>query len=1161
MKKFDRKLILSDGSEYCGYGFGSKIEKIEIIADRNSFKITESLFVKGLAYVEGGDILSVQVDIISSTASNAKLYNGILTSSGIGEIVLIAEYKGVKTTLVVEVLPEPVVSIDIINVNKFYTDEELILIPEILPANATYDKIEYEVVGENSINAQIIGNILTAEKGGTILLRAKVNGVFVEKLIYAEDSSNKIEVEDINLVEDAFKVTESLLLKSVLYPSEAFASVYYEIVEDNGTEAAIKNNILTAKKVGKIILKAYTNNYEKLFEINVEKEPVKSIIFSGLDSFKVTGGLQLGVTVMPRNATNQNVSFEIVGENNIGAFIRDDGFVVAEKVGSINVKISVDDISEIYTINVLKEPVTDVKFLSNRTFKHTESLNLVAMALPLNATYRDIKFSVDKELSDNINPTIVDNILYADAPGIIIIEMEVDGKIYKTSIEVMPEPVISVNIEYAPENADIFKTSNRLLLTPTIYPLNATNQLVRVEIVEYMELYGNKQEMEVSLILAESYGASFEINAFSHLYLISNLPGTIVLRVTSLSNEHIQYEFEVEVGEEYVDSIELGFNEENVEKNALNTDDSILDSYKEAISENYFYYDHIYMLTGASTTFKTNNLAKNLQLMPSYTSDLEFVYYLCEEDYLLDINRHIVNNNNNAYLKKDGLNIKSNKKIGDVWFVAISNHGENGVVKSKPVIISIRHINIKDIREITIDDNTGKIYTASETGQLAGMIGYEITIRNNDNFNIVKRIETSVLNLYIKAYRYTLPEYEIQVCLLLESGDGENIEEVKYTLDLNNFNGFLKKPSEQIDDVIEDQNDYNLISIYDFGFWTDRKNQENPVINMDYHTRYLYFYGRGNHSIYGLDIAVDTTGISKIDKNVKIENSLEFTFDDIGFVASANKAAVRIYGNTDLTINIKNKVSITGGKGNNGVAGTNGNSFYGRASSGRRGDSGEVAWIAGAKPDGGHGGSGSNGQHGGKGNDGTDGQNGGFAIRADKVENIKFNFEDNAHLTLKGADGGNGGAGGNGGNGQSGGNGGAGGEGCLRYVVVSNIAGKGGNGGRGGNGGNAGAGGKGGDAGAGGLAINTNLIKCISNELSANKVSLSDGKDGSVGKGGVAGQAGTKGYGGAAGKGGFGVIILVPYHGKDGSAGANGSNGESASAGKDGQIKQIVYDK
>ncbi|MCI8785609.1 MAG: glutamine-hydrolyzing carbamoyl-phosphate synthase small subunit [Eubacterium sp.] len=36
MKKYDRKLILSDGSEYCGYGFGSKHEKITEIVFNTS---------------------------------------------------------------------------------------------------------------------------------------------------------------------------------------------------------------------------------------------------------------------------------------------------------------------------------------------------------------------------------------------------------------------------------------------------------------------------------------------------------------------------------------------------------------------------------------------------------------------------------------------------------------------------------------------------------------------------------------------------------------------------------------------------------------------------------------------------------------------------------------------------------------------------------------------------------------------------------------------------------------------------------------------------------------------------------------------------------------------------------------------------------------------
>ncbi|MCI9137484.1 MAG: carbamoyl-phosphate synthase small subunit [Lachnospiraceae bacterium] len=44
MKKFDRKLILSDGSEYCGYGVGSKLEKItEIVFNTSSVGYQEIL--------------------------------------------------------------------------------------------------------------------------------------------------------------------------------------------------------------------------------------------------------------------------------------------------------------------------------------------------------------------------------------------------------------------------------------------------------------------------------------------------------------------------------------------------------------------------------------------------------------------------------------------------------------------------------------------------------------------------------------------------------------------------------------------------------------------------------------------------------------------------------------------------------------------------------------------------------------------------------------------------------------------------------------------------------------------------------------------------------------------------------------------------------------
>lgn len=58
-KKFDRKLILSDGSEYCGYGFGSKLEKVtEIVFNTSPVGYQEILSESILYLSDGSDGIS-----------------------------------------------------------------------------------------------------------------------------------------------------------------------------------------------------------------------------------------------------------------------------------------------------------------------------------------------------------------------------------------------------------------------------------------------------------------------------------------------------------------------------------------------------------------------------------------------------------------------------------------------------------------------------------------------------------------------------------------------------------------------------------------------------------------------------------------------------------------------------------------------------------------------------------------------------------------------------------------------------------------------------------------------------------------------------------------------------------------------------------------------
>lgn len=1151
----------------------AKIERVEVIVEKDSFKVTDSISVSGLAIFEDGDFKAAEVNITESTAVGAKIESGYLVAEGVGSITLVAEYGGVTSEPVtVEVLPEPVTAIEFVNGNRFYVNDGLLFVIKVVPSNATHDGVEFEIVGENTIGAKIKGNKLTAEKAGIVTIRACIGEISAEQTVYAEDSENIVQVEDIELEKSSFKITEDLLLSAVLYPSDAIANVYYEIEEDNGTGAVLSGNILKAERVGTIILRAYTSDFSKLIEVKAEKEPVERIFLSGADSFKVTESLQLVTTVLPVNATYRNVVYEIVGENHINATISEDGIVMAEAVGEITVRATADGLSEEFLISVLRKPVTDVKLTSAMSFKHTDKLVLSALALPLNATCRDIVFSIDNGKSTAKNARIEDgNILKADGPGYVILAMTVDGRVYNATVNVLEEPVISVGADTLTYDGNEFRTSGSLSIIPRIYPSYATNQFVKIEII-------NGKGINARLYLAghdlDSAGVlSLEVSSETEVYLRADLPGTIKIKVTALGNENLFYDIEVDVLEEYVTDIKIGFEKESAEQKAESTKDILPNG--EYIENGYYYYSEIFLLSGGTNNDNTENegatiIFKNFVfaqngLQPTYANDCYLMYYLSEEDYLNDRNGTVIqteSTHDSDYLIISDLKLKALDRIGIIWLVAVSEHGEQGIIRSKPVKVTIQPINISEIKRISLNPDTGKISIDNGSAQIKDMFGYEVIVRSGDKIAINELIETNYVGLYLKPYYYSVAPYDITVNLIISDKLGEPF---RYEINTNGFKGFLKAPVGQIEDEIVDKtggqdNSYNVFMIYDFGFWPQGYTAN---IELDYHLRYMYVYGQSDNPINGLNFTVNSAVTSDEDESFY---PYHIVLNDINFTANANKDGIRFYHNAgdeqqnsegknyQVTIDVLNNVTIAGGKGEDGVDGRNGTSYIGKARNGTVGDSGEVTWVAGNSPDGGVGGKGGDGKSGGNGTSGTNGKQGGTAIRVDNSDAAAIKVSGGASLTLHGGDGGNGGNGGNGGKGQGGGNGGRGGNGCLRYIVVSNIAGSGGDGGPGGNGGNGGDGGNGGNAGSGAIATN---ITTIDREDNA-QVSLTKGQDGKIGNGGNGGAAGLKGSGGKGGEGGKGSIVFVIYDGPDGNQGKAGNNGKAGKDGTDGTVLPFV---
>lgn len=54
MKKFDRKIVLEDGSEYFGYGFGANVDRVcEIVFNTSMVRISRNYF-RSLLYISNG---------------------------------------------------------------------------------------------------------------------------------------------------------------------------------------------------------------------------------------------------------------------------------------------------------------------------------------------------------------------------------------------------------------------------------------------------------------------------------------------------------------------------------------------------------------------------------------------------------------------------------------------------------------------------------------------------------------------------------------------------------------------------------------------------------------------------------------------------------------------------------------------------------------------------------------------------------------------------------------------------------------------------------------------------------------------------------------------------------------------------------------------------
>lgn len=350
---------------------------------------------------------------------------------------------------------------------------------KINPEFASNPGITYEIIGDAEIIDGVIYVNNPSAVGSTIYITAVVDGVRsnTESITVA-----KTPVQDIQLsCANNFKVGDILQLNATVFPFNASnKNVSYSIISAGQTGAKIYDgNILAADNIGELTLRISADGVYRDIVITVLKEPVTEIVLTSAKYVKVYNELNLQAIVYPMNATYREVTFSIL-EDACNAFIYDN-ILVAEKPGYVTIRVTADGLYRDYIIEVLKEPVTDIVLTCDTSFKHTNNLILSAMALPLNATYNEIEYSI---LPNSINARIVDGRIYADKPGNFSLILSSDGVRKEFIITVEKEPVR--NIKFANENEIDLSQGYRkasLKLNAIIYPMNATYQDVTYEIV------------------------------------------------------------------------------------------------------------------------------------------------------------------------------------------------------------------------------------------------------------------------------------------------------------------------------------------------------------------------------------------------------------------------------------------------------------------------------------------------------------------------------------------------------------------------------------------------------------------------------------------------------------------------------------------------------
>ncbi len=381
----------------------------------------------------------------------------------------------------------------------------VVLTPVFEPASATYRNVEWSVVDKNGNDVSLTSNVLRATGSGKISIRATVRGA--NNYIYLQEfdiriNSAFVPVQDITISNNSTWQTTPLYLNRKIIPENASRqAVEWSIVNDNNTITSIESDVLVAKEVGTVRIRARikdgkkTSDFTKDFDITIkEKSPaINNITLTGIDSINYGTPYQIAPIIDPAAAENKyELNFKINTDNTdiklVGNAISFENNTHSYKDIDISITITAVDknnpsnkFTTTMPIHIKRDriPVDNIMLNgANKDYGLTGYRNLISPNVsvgPNNATFKNVVWSIDSSDSGETNPSIVGDKLVVTSTGTVkLLAMINDGLgvgiPYKKIINVTINEAIAkpfVNIAIPTEAYTTFPIMDNLLIDPS----------------------------------------------------------------------------------------------------------------------------------------------------------------------------------------------------------------------------------------------------------------------------------------------------------------------------------------------------------------------------------------------------------------------------------------------------------------------------------------------------------------------------------------------------------------------------------------------------------------------------------------------------------------------------------------------------------------------